>query len=98
MTLQLFINKSEDIKVNKDIEFINEFTGNLRMPTTLLNPVIDIEISEYNYVNSLIDVSYLDFITPTEYEYVDISYVDGEEYEVDTYTNDTSLFRFYFGA
>lgn len=93
MKLQLFINKSEDIKVNKDIEFINEFTGNLRMPTTLLNPVIDIEISEYNSINSLLDVAYLNFITPTEYEYADISYVDDEEYEVDTYTNDTSLFN-----
>lgn len=88
MKLQLFINQSEKEKVNKALTFIDEFDGYLRMPTNISNPIIDVEIENYNDVMKLLDVVYNDGVDN------DISYIDdGNEYDVDAYTDTTSLFN-----
>ena len=91
MKLQLFINNSEDNKIYKNIDYINEVNGILRYPASLLNPVIDIELSNYNELESVIDVVYPENLIP--YVETDITYQDDDEdFEVDTYSDNRKIF------
>ena len=52
----------------------------------MLNPIIDIELEDYNKLGRLLDVVYPDDI--------DITYPDYDlDYEVDTYTDDEKIFN-----
>ena len=92
MNLQLFKSTSENNKINKNITFINQLSGTLRTPTTILDPVIDIELADYKSLEVILDVVYTELIYPL-LQY-DLSYADGDEdYDVDTYTENISIFK-----
>ena len=81
MKIQLYKNKYYNIYINKDIEFINEVDGYFRFDTTLLEPSIEIEISDYNSLEY-----YLDIVT---FGGDDIAYLDDStEIDVDAYVSD----------
>ena len=81
MKIQLFKNKSSNIYINKDIEFINEVEGYFRYDTTLLEPSIEIEIADYNSLDY-----YLDVVTS---DGDDIAYLDDStEFDVDAYVSE----------
>lgn len=89
MNIKLFINKSEDNKVYKNIEYINDVSGELRLPTNILSPIIDIEVSDYKSLSRILDIVYIDNGNENDIVYTE----DDEEYEVDVYTMDERIFN-----
>lgn len=47
VTIELYRNYSEPLKVNKELEWIKTLSGTFRSGTSITNPIIEIESSEY---------------------------------------------------
>lgn len=47
VTIELYRNYSEPLKVNKDLEWVKTLSGTFRSGTSITNPIIEIESSEY---------------------------------------------------
>lgn len=89
MNIKLFINNSEDNKVYKNITYINDVWGELRLPTNILTPIIDIEIPDYKSLARILDIVYVDNDTENDIVYIE----DGIENEVDTTSEDERIFN-----
>ena len=82
MTIQLMKNNSDDIALNKNINFITELKGTLRDRCDLLNPAILIESADYLSLFDTMDVAYNDDIL-----------VEYDEFEITANSNNISLFK-----
>lgn len=72
MKITLYKNNSENNAINKNLAYIGDLLGTLRQATSVLNPVILIEMD-----NGLINYN-IDIQAQDDY----ISYIDDEEYDV----------------
>ena len=89
MRIHLLKNLSETENINKELIFMGSFEGTLRNATSLLNPVIELQIDKYLDLDTLMDVSYID----NDIEY-DLTYIDdGIEYDVEAYSGKSSIFE-----
>lgn len=83
MKITLYKNLSENNAINKNLSYIGDLIGTLRQATSVLNPVILIEMNN-GIINYDIDL---------QYENNDISYIDdGIEYDLST-NLDYSIFE-----
>ena len=78
MKLVLYYNKSDNNVMGKILNYIGTLEGNLRVMTSLLNPSIDVEISNSGIINYNIEIVYDADDVENNIEYTD----DGNNYEI----------------
>ena len=53
MTIDLYVNRSEDNKIGKSLAYVDQLTGELRQQCSIQNPVITIEATDLSGINYL---------------------------------------------